>query len=310
MPANPVQERTFARFNKISVKNPDSHDFISLETFMHYFRLAEVCNITEGCFISQINGHRYFNAGEGADPGMVATLFYCGLLQTICPSANLQEISRLPQGVYTAVKHYRTKVLKEQNRRVLLTLRSSYLDWHETEDETDCLKNYPAYHFIKIGMLRQVDVTPCTSIKEEVTSNINQLLPSLRAQSLGRIISKVRKFFKKYRPRNTKALNDEPQALGNKDKPKYCPQKKKDCKCWICQEVGHYSYECPNTKNNKTQARVLEEIMSLEYLAPIEDMLSDISSDEELYLLESDTEGNYELSDNDCSTTSDSEDQE
>jgi hypothetical protein len=196
MPANPVQERTFARFNKISVKNPDSHDFISLETFMQYFRLAEVCNITEGCFISQINGHRYFNAGEGADPGMVATLFYCGLLQTICPSANLQEISRLPQGVYTAVKHYRTKVLKEQNRRVLLTLRSSYLDWHETEDETDCLKNYPAYHFIKIGMLRQVDVTPCTSIKEEVTNNINQLLPSLRAQSLGRIISKVRKFFK------------------------------------------------------------------------------------------------------------------
>ena len=119
-----------------------------------------------------------------------------------------------------------------------------------------------------------------------------------------------KRFFKKHKPRNTKALNDEPQALGNKDKPKYCPQKKKDCKCWICQEVGHYSYECPNTKTNKTQARVLEEIMSLEYLAPIEDMLSDISSDKELYLLESDTEGDYELSNDDCSTTSDSEDQE
>jgi len=196
LPPNPVQERTLARFNKISVKNPDSHDFISLETFMHYYRLSEVCNITEGCFISQTNGHRYFNAGEGADPSMVSTLFHCGLLQTICPSANLQEISKLPQGVYTAVKHYRTKVLKEQNRRVLLTLRSSLLDWHETEDEMDCLKNYPAYNFIKIGMLRQIDVTPCTSIKEEVTSNLNLLLPSLRAQSLGKIISKVRKFYK------------------------------------------------------------------------------------------------------------------
>jgi hypothetical protein len=119
-----------------------------------------------------------------------------------------------------------------------------------------------------------------------------------------------KRFFKKHKPRNTKALNDEPQSVQTKDKAKYCPQKKKDCKCWICQEVGHYSYECPNTKNNKAQARVLEEIMELEHLAPIEDMLSDINSDEELYLLESDTEGDFELSEDDYSTTSDSEDQE
>ena len=39
-------------------------------------------------------------------------------------------------------------------------------------------------------------------------------------------------------------------------------------------------------------------------------MLSDISDDEDLYLLESDTEGSIELSDYDYSTTSDSEDQE
>jgi hypothetical protein len=50
--------------------------------------------------------------------------------------------------------------------------------------------------------------------------------------------------------------------------------------------------------------------MSLEHLAPIEDTLSDLSDDESLYLLESDTEGDYELSDSDSSTTSDSEDQE
>jgi hypothetical protein len=82
LPPNPVQERTFARFNKISVKNPDSHDFISLETFTHYYRLAEVCNITEGCFISQTNGHRYFNAGEGADPSLRLTrLQICDLCE-------------------------------------------------------------------------------------------------------------------------------------------------------------------------------------------------------------------------------------
>jgi len=121
-----------------------------------------------------------------------------------------------------------------------------------------------------------------------------------------------RRFFKKpkHKSRNTRALNDEPETVQPKDKAKYCPQKKKDCKCWICQEVGHYSYECPNTKQNKAQARVLEQIMSLEYLAPIEDTLSDLSDDESLYLLETDTEGDYELSDSDSSTTSDSEDQE
>ena len=264
LPPNPVQERTFARFNKISVKNPDSHDFISLETFTHYYRLVEVCNITEGCFISQTNGHRYFNAGEGADPSLVSTLFHCGLLQTICPSANLQELSKLPQGVYTAVKHYRTKVLKEQNRRVLLTLRSSLLDWHETEDEMDCLKNYPSYHFIKIGMLRQMDVTPCTSIKEEITSNLNLLLPTLRAQSLGRIISKLRKYYKDSMIRvnyqsphciiisdslsvisdlDCKKLQDfEAQFYGNdleisySTKKCYCNYGSKDHKCTLCIE--------------------------------------------------------------------------
>ena len=181
IPPNPVQERTLARFNKISEKKPESHEYIPLEMFMHYYRLAEVCNITEGCFISQNNGHRYFNANEGADPKTIANLFHCGLLNMVCPSANLQEISLLPQGVYTAVKHYRTKVLKEQNWRVFLSIRSSFVDWHETEDETDSLKNYPAYHFIKLGMLKHIDVTPCTSIKEEVTSNLNMLLPSRRA---------------------------------------------------------------------------------------------------------------------------------
>ena len=103
LPPNPVQERTLARFNKVSEKKSETYEFISLETFMHYYRLAEVCNITDGCFISQNNGHRYFNVDEGTDPKLVATLFHCGLLNMICPSANLQEISLLPQGVYTAV---------------------------------------------------------------------------------------------------------------------------------------------------------------------------------------------------------------
>ena len=91
LPPNPVQERTLARFNKMSEKDPDAHDFIPLDLFTHYYRLAEVCNITEGCFISQNNGHRYYNANKGADPKTIANLFYCGLLNIVYPSPILRN---------------------------------------------------------------------------------------------------------------------------------------------------------------------------------------------------------------------------
>jgi hypothetical protein len=109
MPANPVVEytRTFLRFNKIPQKNPDEHEFIPLETFVQYYRLAKVSNIIEGCFVSQSKGFRLFNVTEGADPKFVQTLFYCGLVNMIYPRANLKEISLLPLGIYAAVKHYR-----------------------------------------------------------------------------------------------------------------------------------------------------------------------------------------------------------
>jgi hypothetical protein len=164
------------------------------------------------------------------------------------------------------------------------------------------VKPYPSSENGKRSLKRNIGFP---NLEENIIINLLKNLKKYYNQPRYR-----KRFFKKHKTKNTKALNDEPQSVQNKDKPKYCPQKKKDCKCWICQEVGHYSYECPNTKNNKAQVRVLEEIMDLEHLAPIEDMLSDISSDEELYLLESDTDGDFELSDDDCSTTSDSEDQE
>nr|KAJ0227912.1 hypothetical protein LSAT_V11C100050250 [Lactuca sativa] len=34
-----------------------------------------------------------------------------------------------------------------------------------------------------------------------------------------------------------------------------CPQGKKKCRCWICNEEGHYANECPNRKNTLTKSR-------------------------------------------------------
>jgi hypothetical protein len=126
----------------------------------------------------------------------------------IYPGANFNEISLLPSGIYAAVKHYRQKVLKEQDRRVYLSVKSSFLDWHETDDEMDSLNNYPAYHFIKLGMLRRKDVMPCTKVKDDLASNLHTELPKLRAQTFRFIVSKLRTLFKDSRIRvNFKSLH-------------------------------------------------------------------------------------------------------
>ncbi|KAG6764631.1 hypothetical protein POTOM_032110 [Populus tomentosa] len=111
--------------------------------------------------------------------------------------------------------------------------------------------------------------------------------------------------------RHLKGLNDEPKEMSQQDKPKFCPQKKKTCKCWICQQIGHMSYEWPNT-NSKAQTKAFEEIFLEEALeqynlAPLE-TFSDVSSDEELFYLESDSE--LEIEYDNSTTSTDTSDQE
>jgi hypothetical protein len=198
MPANPVvqKSRSYERFSKTKIKDFDSHDFISLEVFDHYYNLAEVCNIGEHFFISNQKNYRLYNVTEGADPKLAQTLFYCGLLNTIYPGTNLKEISLFPQGILSAVKHYRQKVLKDPERKVYLSLKSSYLDWEEVEDNTDSLHNYPAYHYIKLGLFRKQDVQPCSQLRSGFTANLHTMLPELRAQTLGNLLKKTRTLFK------------------------------------------------------------------------------------------------------------------
>lgn len=194
MPASPVIPRTLSRFQKVRVQNPDDHEFIPIETFDHYYTLAEsTCSDEQNhFFISETKGFRLYNVTIGAEPKFVQTLYYCGLLNAAYPSSNLKEISLLPTKVLTAVKHYRQKVLQNPERRVYLSFKSSFLDWEETEDETDSLRNYPAYHFIKMGLLRkQIDVRPCTETKN-MTPNLHEALPKLRAQTLGHVLKKIR----------------------------------------------------------------------------------------------------------------------
>jgi hypothetical protein len=274
MPANPVVQKTrsYERFTKTKIKDPESHEFISLETFDHYYNLAEVCNIGEHYFISNQKNFRLYNITEGADPKLVQTLFYCGLLNTIYPNANLKEISLLPQGVLAAVKHFRQKVLKEPERKVYLSLKSSLIDWEETKDKTtDSLKNYPAYHFIKLGLFRKQDVQPCTQLRACFTAELHTLLPELRAQTLGNLLRKTRTLFKdskvriNYKNNHIILITENMQVISEQDctklqefegqfysdnlgisistKIKFCRYASQDHKCSYCPEDKDASTE-------------------------------------------------------------------
>jgi hypothetical protein len=91
---------------------------------------------------------------------------------------------------------------------------------------------------------------------------------------------------KKYNPINQR------KYWKNKNKQKYCPKGKKQCKCWICQEEGHYANECPNKNKKQEKVKLLNQLAQVN-LEPIED---DIISEEELWYLETDDEIESEIS--------------
>ncbi|KAL1176049.1 hypothetical protein V6Z11_A04G132000 [Gossypium hirsutum] len=59
-------------------------------------------------------------------------------------------------------------------------------------------------------------------------------------------------------------LRDNNYRDSNK-KQQDCPRKKKDCRCWLCKEEGHYANECPQRykKENNKIIRQLEYINSI-----------------------------------------------
>ncbi|KAG6764632.1 hypothetical protein POTOM_032112 [Populus tomentosa] len=241
MPANPVLNRAFTRFNKLRVPDVDDHDFISLETFDHYYTLAESTTIDEQnhYFISKTRNLRIYNVTIGASPKLVQTLYYCGLLNTICPSSNLKEISLLPQKILTAVKQYRQKVLQDPERRVYLSFKSSFLDWEDTEDETDSLRNYPAYHYIKMGMFRGQDVRPCT----ESTTDLHTVLPKLRHLLISNEdCAKIQEFEHQF------YCNDLKASIATKKK--LCAYGSKDHKCDFCFKEEDEKMETASSNND------------------------------------------------------------
>lgn len=82
--------------------------------------------------------------------------------------------------------------------------------------------------------------------------------------------SKHKRYQKRYVKKSFKPSKFARKPSKNPSKEKFCPKGKKNCRCWICSEEGHYANECPNKENNKKQFKMFQEVLS-QGLVPIEE---------------------------------------
>lgn len=69
---------------------------------------------------------------------------------------------------------------------------------------------------------------------------------------------KYKSFWKKKRRKFSPGKYFKKPSKETPKKTTSCPQGKKKCRCWICNEEGHYANECPNRKKYPDKVKVLQ----------------------------------------------------
>ncbi|CAH1435989.1 unnamed protein product [Lactuca virosa] len=69
---------------------------------------------------------------------------------------------------------------------------------------------------------------------------------------------KYKSFWKKKKRRFSPGKYFKKSSKETPKKNNSCPQGKKKCRCWICNEEGHYANECPNRKKYPDKVKVLQ----------------------------------------------------
>lgn len=123
----------------------------------------------------------------------------------------------------------------------------------------------------------------CSKISEETytygcSPNYNKRYKKKKKYSK-KNTSKYR-FKKKRKP--FKPGNYVRKKAASTNKQKLCPKGKKNCRCWLCNEEGHYSNECPNKKKYPEKVKVLQEIYYIGY-EPVED---EYDEKEEVFIIQ------------------------
>ena len=96
------------------------------------------------------------------------------------------------------------------------------------------------------------------------------------------------KYKQTYKQGNRKYFRDRKQYKKKYySKDKYCPNKKQNCKCWLCHEEGHKANNCPNKNKKEKETNLLKIAYDYGY-EPIED--SDVDSDIDIYAYTTDSE--------------------
>ncbi|KAL2506789.1 CCHC-type domain-containing protein [Abeliophyllum distichum] len=106
---------------------------------------------------------------------------------------------------------------------------------------------------------------------------------------------KRKKYFKKYSKSTSKIKKGDKAKDSVK---KFCPQNKKNCRCWLCNESGHYANECPARLGNEDRVRLLTAFERKGFY-----LVEDPSDTESLYYITTDSGSDSE----DSSYSSDDE---
>lgn len=157
--------------------------------------------------------------------------------------------------------------------------------------------------------LKQLTKTCCSKLTGEENFDIGR--SSSKRISKKHYKKKYKKKYKKYtfhkkKKRFSKGKYfQKSKDLNKKSKDKSCPQGKKKCRCWICNEEGHYANECPNRRKYPEKVHILQ-CADQEGLIPLEEEYIDIQN---VYLFisedESDTSNSEVSSESDDYTESD-----
>ena len=98
----------------------------------------------------------------------------------------------------------------------------------------------------------------------------------------------------------------EESSSTTEDKKKFCPQGKTTCRCWICNEIGHFAKDCRNKSAGHN--KIIEELQSLQ-LEPVFN-LDELKEEEKFWELEEVSESSESESESSSDGSTDSEDLE
>ncbi|AAM53129.1 ORFVI [Mirabilis mosaic virus] len=173
-------------------KKEDHFPKVSFEQFISLWRKARDTvpedYVKEQYWTDDKNSRSLFIFGPNADPVLVFAAFNAGLIKTIYPSGNLQEIKEFPSEFKKAVKTFRSKIAKAKDANIFIRVTSSLPDWEKEED-------YQGYHFLEIGLAQEREFRP--SERMEDSENLHQQIIQVRINGLINILTAMGKIDEK-----------------------------------------------------------------------------------------------------------------